>query len=132
MTDLGININVRLMVSELSIGLQQMVEIAKAMLVDAKIIVMDDPTSALTPKEITQLFKIIEILKNKNTALIYISHKLDEVLAICTRIIAMRDGKIIKEFPANTANTDRLVEAMLGKNIKEYYPQTEKRSVMLF
>ncbi len=123
---LGIDIDTNVMVSELSIGMQQMVEIAKAMLLNAKTVVMDEPTSALTPKEITKLFKVIEILKKKKTTFIYISHKLDEVITVCTKIIAMRNGKIIENFSTEHADTDKLVEAMLGRNIKEYYPKIQK------
>ena len=123
---LGIDIDVNLTVENLSIGTQQMIEIAKAMLIDAKIIVMDEPTSALTPNEVNKLFKVIEVLKKKETTFIYISHKLDEVLAVCTKIIAMRNGKVIGQFSAESADTDTLIKAMLGKNITEYYPQVQK------
>ncbi len=119
---LGLHINVNQLVSELPVGMQQMVEIAKAILMDAKIIIMDEPTSALSPREIKKLFDIIRKLQKKNTTFIYISHKLDEVTAICSNIIAMRDGKVIHKFSTSSADTNLLVKAMLGRNILEFFP----------
>ncbi len=114
-------------ISDLSIGMQQMVEIAKVMTIDAKIIVMDEPTSALTPVEVKKLFKVIDMLKKKKVAFVYISHKLDEIIAVCARIIALRDGKIIERFSTDNVDIDRLVEAMLGKSVKEHYPKVDKK-----
>ncbi len=120
---LNVNIDAKSKMKYLSIAEKQMVEIAKAISNNAKIIIMDEPTSAISEKEVTSLFKIIEDLKNKGVAIIYISHKLDEIYQISDRITVLRDGKYI--CTKNTKDFDRpaLISAMVGREIEGLFPE---------
>ena len=109
--------------STLSIAEQQMVEIAKALLVNAKIIVMDEPTATLSSKEVGKLFKIIRDLKKKSIGIIYISHRLDEVFEICDRLMIIRDGKNIGEELPNNSKRDIIIEKMVGRPVTSEFPQ---------
>ncbi|MCI8317379.1 MAG: sugar ABC transporter ATP-binding protein [Lachnospiraceae bacterium] len=111
------------MVKELSISQQQMVEIARALSTNARIIVMDEPTSSLTDSEVTKLFEQIRQLKKDGIAMIYISHKMDEIFEIADRITVMRDGcHIMTESIADT-NYDQIIRSMVGHEITDYYPE---------
>lgn len=112
-------IDPRTPVGELSVGRQQLVEIAKALSLNTRILVMDEPTSALTDTEIEKLFQIIRQLKANNTTIIYISHKLKEVFTITERITVMRDGKVVGV--VNTSDVDHrtLARMMVGRDIEE-------------
>ncbi len=116
---LGININPREIVGNLTVGKQQMVEIAKAISYHAKIIVFDEPTAALTESEINELFRMISDLKQKGVGMIYISHRMDEIEKITDRVTVMRDGEYIGTL--NTAQTtkDEIINMMVGRVIYE-------------
>ncbi|MBP2001476.1 ribose transport system ATP-binding protein [Paenibacillus shirakamiensis] len=119
---LSVNIPLQTEVGELSVGQQQMIEIAKALMTDAKVIVMDEPTSALTEREIQHLFEVIASLKKEGVSIVYISHRMEEIFAICDRITVMRDGKTVdtKEIPHT--NFDEVVKKMVGRELTERYP----------
>ncbi|MCL6557430.1 MAG: sugar ABC transporter ATP-binding protein [Firmicutes bacterium] len=106
---------------ELSISKTQMVEIAKAISYDADLIIMDEPTSAITEREVEHLFKIIKNLKEKGVSIIYISHKLDEIFKIADEITVLRDGKYIGTHPAHSLSKDKLIEMMVGRDIKQIF-----------
>ena len=115
----------RTLVKELTVAKQQMLEIAKAVSYDAKLIIMDEPSSALTERETQQLFTIIRQLKAEGRSVIYISHKLDEIKAITDRVSVYRDGTYINS--ANTAEitTDEIIQMMVGRTVDNLFPKTE-------
>jgi inositol transport system ATP-binding protein len=110
---------------ELSIANMQMVEIAKAISYNSDLIIMDEPTSAITEKEVEHLFKIIQDLKQKGISIIYITHKMDEVFKISDEITVLRDGKYIKTELASNLNKDKLIEMMVGRELKNIFPKNE-------
>jgi len=116
------NLNPKTLVSELRVGEQQIVEIAKALLVEAKLVIMDEPTSAISDTEVESLFKIIASLKKNNVSILYISHKLDELFLIADRFIGLRDGKIVGTIEDVTgAKKESLIRLMVGRDIKNMY-----------
>jgi len=119
---LDCHLNPKTLVSQLRVGEQQLVEIAKALLEDAKIVIMDEPTSAISDSEVEVLFKIIASLKKDNVSILYISHKLDELFMIADRFIGLRDGKTVGtiEEVSNTKKED-LIRLMVGRDIKNVY-----------
>ncbi len=123
MERLGITESPDTLVSELSVGKQQMVEIAKALSVDAQVIVMDEPTGALTEKETESLFRIIRELKKEGRSIVYISHRLKEIFEICDDVTVLRDGKFIGEYPIAEVNEDRVIELMVGRKLSEQFPR---------
>jgi monosaccharide-transporting ATPase len=116
---LGVTIDVRQPLSTLNIALQQMVAVARAISTDARIVIMDEPTSSLDEREVEILFDVIRGLKARGIAVIYISHRLDELYAVCDRVTIMRDGKTIDQRPIAGASKVELVARMLGKEIGE-------------
>lgn len=123
--DLKIDINPKQMVGELPVSKQQMVEIAKALSMDAKILIMDEPTSALTAKEIDELFRIVRKLKNEGRGIVYISHRLEELQHIVDRITIMRDGQYIKSMNYADVTMDQIIADMVGREIKEKIPRID-------
>ena len=119
---LGGNISPRAKMSSLSVGQQQMIEICKALMADAKVIIMDEPTAALTETETRTLFKVINDLKKKGVSIIYISHRMEEIFEICDRITVMRDGEYIGTKEVADTNMNELVRMMIGREIGERYP----------
>ncbi len=119
---LGLDFDVKKPVGKLSTAEKQLVEIAKALSYDAKIIVMDEPTSSLTSKEIELFFPIIETLRRAGITIIYISHKLDEIFHICDRVSIMRDGKVVGESPVSAITRERIIELMVGRSMDMEYP----------
>jgi ribose transport system ATP-binding protein len=117
------DISERALISSLTIGQMQMVEIAKAISFKSDIIIMDEPTSALTEKEVESLFRIINKLKAEKTAIIYISHRLEEILKIGDRITVLRDGKNIETLNAQDTSMDNLIKLMVGRDLSEQYPK---------
>lgn len=109
----------------LSVAEMQMVEIAKAVSYNSNIIIMDEPTSAITGKEVAKLFEIIAALKAKGIAVIYISHKMDEIFTICDSITVLRDGRYIETRSANKFDRDTLVSCMVGREIKDLFPKSK-------
>lgn len=122
---LGLNENPRMLVKDLSVGKQQLVEIAKALSLDAKVIIMDEPTGALTPAETKKLFSVIKDLKNEGKSIVYISHRLQEIFEICDYVTILRDGELIEESAIKNINEDQIIEMMVGRKINEQYPRVE-------
>lgn len=115
LNEMGIEIDVNKEVSHLPVGEQQIVEIAKALSEHTKVLILDEPTSALNSKEIEELFKLIRRLKEKGVGIIYISHRLNELEKICDKVTVMRDGENIGTYPIGGKSIDELVDLMLGK-----------------
>lgn len=111
--------------SNLTVAKMQMIEIAKAVSYDAKLIIMDEPTSALTTREVNQLFKIMEKLKKLGKSIIYISHKLDEVFVITDKVTVFRDGKYIATEDTNKLSIGKMINLMVGRNVDEMFPKIE-------
>ncbi|MCP4353047.1 MAG: sugar ABC transporter ATP-binding protein [Desulfobacterales bacterium] len=112
------------MIRELTVGNQQMVEIAKALSLKAEILVFDEPTSALTDKEVEALFEIIRKLKNQGVCMSYISHKMDEIEQIADRIVVLRDGRTIGDVTLVSEITlDQIISRMVGRDIKDMFPK---------
>lgn len=122
---LNVKIDPRTKVKNLGIAQQQMVEIAKAMLIDARILIMDEPTAALTDDEIETLFKIIHQLKDSGVSIIYISHRLEEFKFIGDRVTTLRDGHSVGITPIKEATQDKLIELMVGREITNQFPRVE-------
>ena len=110
-------------VGELPVSKQQMVEIAKALSTHAKVLIVDEPTSALTAREIDDLFRIIRELKSKGCGIVYISHQLEELQHIVDRVAIMRDGQYITSFDFQGASLDEIIAYMVGREIKEKFPR---------
>lgn len=119
---LGVNISPKTVMAELSVGQQQMVEICKALMADAKVIIMDEPTAALTQSETVALFKIIESLRKKGVSMVYISHRMEEIFELCDRITVLRDGSYIGVKNIPETNMNEIVKMMIGREIGERYP----------
>lgn len=125
LASLGIEINVDTLVGDLPVSKQQMIEIAKALSTNAKILIMDEPTSALTDKEINDLFRIVIDLKNAGHGIVYISHRLEELARIVDRVTIMRDGKYILTSRFSDISMDGIIANMVGREIKEKFPHVE-------
>lgn len=121
--ELHLGIQAKSIVKDLGVAQQQMVEVAKVMSLDTEIIIMDEPTSSLSNKEIENLFSTIKKLKEKGISIIYISHRLEEFNQIGDRITVMRDGKTIKTLTLKDTNTDELIKLMVGRELKEKFPK---------
>lgn len=124
---LNLDIDPRARVMDLSVAKQQMVEIAKALSYDSQLIIMDEPTSSLTDSEIEELFRFIRDLKARNRAVVYISHRMDEVFAISDRITVMRDGEYVGTFKTEETDRDTIIKAMVGRTI---YIQPKEKSMV--
>jgi ribose transport system ATP-binding protein len=123
MAELGLDIDVKAKVADLSVAYQQLVEITKIVSQDAKIIVMDEPSAPLTNRELDHLYKVIERLKEKGVTIIYISHRLEEIFEICDTVSVMRDGKHIKTMPVQDTNQQELIAYMVGRDLTNVYPE---------
>lgn len=120
--DLEIPLDPRTKVSTLSVSEMQMVEIAKAVSYNSKILVLDEPTSSLTEKEVAKLFKIIRKLQSRGVGMIYISHKMEEILQISDEVTIMRDGKFVSTTPAKELTTDLIIKQMVGRDLTNRFP----------
>lgn len=120
--ELGIEVDPRRIMSEMSVSERQMVEIAKAVSYNAKIIVLDEPTSSLNDREVEHLFRIIEKLKAQGCGIIYISHKMEEILRISDDVTVMRDGKHIATERAQGLTMDKIIRLMVGRELTERFP----------
>src|SRR5687767_7381131 len=120
---LGININPDDRVSGLTIAQRQMIEIARAVSSEAQILIMDEPTSALSEREVAQLFAIVDDLRRRGCAIIYITHKIDEVFRIADEVTVMRDGRVIASSPARELDRDRLITMMVGRELTQLFPK---------
>ncbi len=127
LSQVGLNVNPRRKVGLLSVAQQQLVEIARALSYESKVIAMDEPTSALSYAEIESLFELIEQLKSRGVAVIYVSHKLEELFRITDRITVLRDGK--KVGVVNTAETtdEELIRLMVGRKLESLFPKIESK-----
>lgn len=123
--EMEIDIDPRAIMRSLSVAQMQLVEIVKAISVNSRIIIMDEPTSAITEREAAILFKQIERLKRQGVAIIYISHKMDEIFRIADTITVLRDGQFIGTKPAASLDEDELISMMVGRKITEIYPKEE-------
>ncbi|MBO9334393.1 MAG: sugar ABC transporter ATP-binding protein [Roseiflexus sp.] len=124
LAQLGITgLDIRRKVGELSVAFQQLTEIAKALALEARLIVMDEPTSALPDEEVEHLFEIIRRLRERGLGVVFVSHRLNEVRAICDRIVVLRDGKNAGALPVNEASDDRIIAMMVGRSINNLYPK---------
>lgn len=121
---LHIDIDPKEIMGKLTVGRQQMCEIAKAISTDAKVIVFDEPTAALTEAEINELFKIIEDLRNKNIGIVYISHRMDEIKRITDRVTVMRDGEYVGTVVTADSTKDDIINMMVGRVVYEEPKQT--------
>lgn len=120
---LDFNLPLNRLAGDCSIGEQQMIEISKALMTQAKVIIMDEPTAALTDKEIDKLFVMIRQLKSEGVSFVYISHRMDEIFAISDEITVMRDGVSIMSKAAADTNYDELVHAMVGRSLEQQFPE---------
>lgn len=125
LNDFGMTISPKMKMGRLSTAQKQMIEIIKAVSLNAKVIVMDEPTSSLTDEEVTILFKTIEKLKKQNVAVIYISHRLEEVFMIADMATVLRDGQYIGKESIKNLDKDKLINMMVGRELKDVYPKGE-------
>ncbi|MED5222453.1 sugar ABC transporter ATP-binding protein [Bacillus safensis] len=120
---LSVNLSLDQEAGSCSVGQKQMIEIAKALMTDAKVIIMDEPTAALTEREIEKLFQVIESLKKEGVSIVYISHRMEEIFAICDRITIMRDGKTVDTKAIPETNLHEVVKKMVGRELTDRYPE---------
>jgi len=125
MDRMGVDIPINAVMSDLSVGQQQMVEICKALMVDAKVLIMDEPTAALTQSETEGLFKLIKSLREKGVSIVYISHRMEEIFELCDRITILRDGTYVDTKFIKDITMDDIVKMMIGREIGERYPKRE-------
>ena len=125
MDRMGVKIPVNAVMSDLSVGQQQMVEICKALMVDAKVIIMDEPTAALTQSETEALFEVMNSLRKKGVSIVYISHRMEEIFELCDRITILRDGQYIGTRNICDITMDDVVQMMIGREIGERFPKRE-------
>ena len=123
--DLDINVDPKTVMSTMSVSQRQMVEIAKAVSYNSKIIVFDEPTSSLTEEEVEHLFRIINMLRDRGCGIIYISHKMEEILRISDEVTIMRDGKWIATRPASELTMNEIIKLMVGRELTNRYPEKD-------
>lgn len=126
--ELGVSIPLNKRMGSLSVGQQQLIEIAKTLLNDVKVLIMDEPTAALTDSEIQMLFQIINRLKAEGVSIVYISHRMEEIFQICDRITVMRDGKSVATHNISETNDREIVKEMVGRDIDDFYPNEDNRT----
>ena len=125
MDKLGVSIPIDAVMGDLSVGQQQMVEICKALMVDAKVLIMDEPTAALTQSETEVLFEVMKGLVAKGVSIVYISHRMEEIFELCDRITILRDGSYIGTEYIKDITMDDVVKMMIGREIGERFPQRD-------
>lgn len=125
--EIGFDIDPRTLLNELTVSQMQSVEIAKAISHNAKIVIMDEPSSSLTSSEVEKLFEIIDELKSRGVAIIYISHKMDEILRISDEVTILRDGQYVGTWPASELTTDMIIKQMVGRELKSLFPPRESQ-----
>ena len=123
LSSIGCSLNSSTLVSELSVSEKQMVEIAKALSFNSKLIIMDEPSSSLTSEEMEELVNIIQRLKEREISIIYISHKLDEIFEFCDTVTVMRDGNIIDSKPIEELTRAEMIVKMVGRSIEKEFPE---------
>lgn len=119
---LRIKIDPGALVKNLTVGYQQMIEIAKAIQQDAKILIMDEPSAPLTSAEVESMFQVVELLRKKEVSIIYISHRLEEIYRLSDRIVVLRDGEYIKTLITKESQVEELIHLMVGRDLNESYP----------
>lgn len=124
-SSLNMNVNPKTIMRTMSVSQRQMVEIAKAVSYNAKLIVLDEPTSSLTEREVKKLFSIIRALQKKGVSFIYISHKMDEVFEVCDEVAVLRDGKMILSKPIAETNMNEIISAMVGRSLDKRFPDVD-------
>ena len=124
--DLDMHIDPARQIGSLSVADRQMVEIAKAVSYHARVLVLDEPTSSLTDREVEHLFRMIEKLKSRGCGIVYISHKMNEILRICDTVSVMRDGKYISTDPASSLTMDQIIQKMVGRELTDLYPMRKQ------
>ncbi len=122
--ELGLHLDPRTSVSRLTNGQQQLVEIAKALSMDAKLLILDEPTSSLSIQEADTLLTLVKKMKGQGMAIIFISHRLSEVEKIADRVVGLRDGKNAGELNAEEISRDRMISMMIGRDLSEVYPES--------
>ena len=125
--ELGIAVDPKRIMSTMPVSQRQMVEIAKAVSYNSKIIVFDEPTSSLTEEEVEHLFKIINMLRDRGCGIIYISHKMDEIFEICDEISVLRDGNLVMTKSAKETNMNELITAMVGRVLENRFPPVDNQ-----
>ncbi len=124
-SSLNMNVNPKTIMRTMSVSQRQMVEIAKAVSYDAKLIVLDEPTSSLTEREVKKLFSIVRALQKKGVSFIYISHKMDEVFEVCDEVAVLRDGKMILSKSVAETNMNEIISAMVGRSLDKRFPDVD-------
>lgn len=119
---MGIDIDCRRKISNLSVAYCQLVEIAKALLENSKLLILDEPTAPLTNKEVEILFKVLNQLKDDGISMIYISHRLEEIFRLCDKITVLRDGEFIKTMNVKDTNQEKLINLMIGRELSKEFP----------
>ncbi len=119
--DIGLKINPRSRVMDLTVAQQEMITIAKVVYEKARIIVFDEPTALLTNEEVDELYRIIKILKERGYGIIYISHRLEEIFDICDRVTVLKDGKYVNTIETAETNKDQLISMMVGRSLEDIY-----------
>ncbi len=119
---IGIDIDPNALAGSLSVGMQQLVEVAKAISIDVRLLIMDEPTSSLSEKEIDELFKVIGDLRNQGLAILFVSHKLSELFRIADRVTVLRDGRLVATAETSTLTTSDLIRMMVGRQLAALYP----------
>ncbi len=122
---LGMTVNLTQPMRNMSVSQRQMCEIAKAISYNAQVIVLDEPTSSLTVQEVTKLFEMMRMLKSQGIALIYISHKMDEIFEICDEVSVLRDGNLVMTKPTKETNMNELISAMVGRSLESRFPPVD-------
>ncbi len=122
---LGVRLDPERPVRGLSIADQQIVEIAKALSFDARVLIMDEPTAALSGPEVERLFTVVRALREEGAAILFISHRLDEVFAICDTVTVMRDGAVVHDAPISAMTPDEMVRRMVGRELSALYPKQD-------
>ncbi len=125
--ELDIDIDPRARVGTLSVSQMQMIEIAKAFSYNAKIVIMDEPTSSLTEKEVNHLFTIIRKLKERGCGIVYISHKMEEIFQLCDEVTVLRDGQWIATQPLAGLTMDKIIAMMVGRSLNQRFPDKENK-----
>ena len=121
--ELGVAVNARQLVRDLGVAQKQMVEVAKALSINSRVLILDEPTAPLTNREIETLFDTIRMLKARGVSMIYISHRLEEVMEICDRATIMRDGANVTALNVADTNLDEIIRYMVGRELKEKFPK---------
>lgn len=125
LTSLGMHLDLKRKARDLSIAEQQMVEIARAFSINARILIMDEPTSSLTLNEVAELFRLVRRLRDEGTAIIFISHRLEELFEIADRVTVLRDGYFVDTKPVKEVTRDELIRLMVGRKVTKMFPKQE-------